>query len=67
VDVRCRSSGAPSFAFPPGYLGVQGVQPLFPKDPVSAQPLVDLGERLRAEAVDPPLRVLANLDQPCLS
>src|SRR5262249_54546123 len=62
-DVCCWSSGAPSFAFSPGYLGVQGVQPLFPQGPVAAQPFIDLGERLRAEAVDPPLRLLADLDQ----
>jgi hypothetical protein len=41
----CWSSGAPSFAFPSGYLGVQGVQPLFPQGPVAVKPLVDLGQR----------------------
>jgi hypothetical protein len=46
-----------------GDLGVQGVQPLLPQGPVSTQPFIDLGERLRAEAVDAPLRLLANLDQ----
>ena len=50
----------------PGYLGVQGVQPLLPQGPVLAQPFIDLGERLGAKAVDPALRFLADLDQPCL-
>jgi len=63
LRVCCWSSGAPSLAFAPGYLGVQGVQPLFPQSPVPAQPVIDLGERLGAEAVDAPLRFLANLDQ----
>src|SRR6266496_6113437 len=64
--VRCWSSGAPSFAFPPDYLGVQGVQSQLPQGPVPAQPFIDLGERLEAEAIDPPLRFLADLDEPCL-
>ena len=64
--MRCRSSGAPSLAFPAGYLGVQGVQPLLPQGPVPAQPFIDLGERLGAKTVDPPLRLLAGLDQPRL-
>jgi hypothetical protein len=59
----CWSSGAPSFAFPSGYLGVQGVQPLFPQGPVAVKPLVDLGQRLRAQTVDAPLGVLASLDE----
>jgi len=42
---------------------VQGVQPLFPQSPVPAHPVIDLGERLRAEAVDTPLRFPANLDE----
>jgi hypothetical protein len=50
-------------AVAPGDLGVQGIEPLFPPGPVPAQPLVDLGQRLGAEAVDPPLRLLADLDQ----
>jgi hypothetical protein len=41
---------------------VQGVQSLFPQCPVPAQPFIDLGERLGAEAVDPPLCFLADLD-----
>jgi hypothetical protein len=45
---------------------VQGVEPLFPQGPVPGKPFIDLGERLGAQAVDPPLRFLANLDQPCL-
>jgi hypothetical protein len=52
--------------FPSGYLGVQGVQPLLPQGPVPAQPVIDLGERLGTKTVDPPLRLLADLDQPCL-
>jgi hypothetical protein len=42
---------------------VQGIQPLLPQGPVPAQPFVDLAERLKAKAVDPPLRLLADLDQ----
>src|SRR6266581_1217460 len=61
--VRCRSSGAPSLAFPPGYLGVQGIEPVFPQGPVPAQPGVDLGEGLRAQGVDAALGLLADLDQ----
>jgi hypothetical protein len=60
---RCWSSGAPSFAFSAGYLGVQGVQPLFPQGPVLVQPFIDLSERLGAKTVDPPLRLLANVDE----
>jgi hypothetical protein len=54
------------FAFLPGHLGVQGIQPLLPQGPIPAQPFINLGERLGAEAVDPPLRLLADLDQPRL-
>ena len=50
----------------PGHLGVQGIQPLLPQGPVPAQPVIDLGEWLGAKAVDPPLRLLADLDQPRL-
>ncbi len=53
--------------FPPGHLGVQGIQSLFPQGPVPVQPFIDLGERLEAETVDPPLRLLAHLDQPRLA
>jgi len=50
----------------PGHLGVQGIEPLLPQGPVPAQPFIDLGERLRAEAVDPPLGFPADLDEPGL-
>jgi hypothetical protein len=43
---------------------VQRIQPLLPQDPVSAQPFIDLGERLRSKCVDPLLRLLADIDQP---
>src|SRR5690349_21767120 len=63
----CWSLGTPSFAssvaFASGYLGVQGVQPLPPQGPVSSQPVIDLSERLGAKTVDPPLRLLVDLDQ----
>src|SRR5215469_7351197 len=52
--------------FSPGDLGVQGIQPLLPQGPVPAQPSIDLGERLGAKTVDPPLRLLADLDKPRL-
>jgi hypothetical protein len=42
---------------------VQGVQPLFPQGPVLVQPFIDLSERLGAKTVDPPLRLLANVDE----
>ena len=59
--------GAPSFAFSPRHLGVQGVQPLLPQGPVPAQPLIDLGQRLGTKAIDTPLRLLANLHEPRLT
>jgi hypothetical protein len=59
-------SFTPSFAFAPVHLGVQGKQPLLPQGPVPAQPFIDLGERLKAKTVDPPLRLLADLDKPRL-
>jgi hypothetical protein len=52
--------------FPPGHLGVQGIKPLLPQGPVPAQSFIDLGERLGAKTVDPPLRPLADLDKPGL-
>src|SRR3954470_2364423 len=45
-------------------LGMEGVEPVLPEPAVLNQPLVDLDERLRAECVDPALRVLAYVDQP---
>jgi integrase len=46
---------------------VQGIQPLLPQGPVPAQPFIDLGERLGAKTADPPLRLLAGLDEPRLT
>jgi hypothetical protein len=46
------------------HLGTQGIQPLPPQGPVPAQPFIDLGEWIEAKTVDPPLRLLADLDQP---
>ena len=43
---------------------MQGVQPLLPHGPVPGQPFIDLGEWLGPETIDPPLRFLANLDEP---
>ena len=45
---------------------MQGIQPLLPQGPVPAQPFIDVGQRLGAKSVDPPLRLLANLDEPRL-
>ena len=47
-------------------LGVQGIEPVLPERAVVLQPLVDLDERLRAQAVDPPLRLLTYVDEPGL-
>jgi hypothetical protein len=47
------------------YLCVQGVQSLIPQCPVPVEPFIDLRERLGTETVDPPLRVLPNVDQAC--
>jgi hypothetical protein len=46
-----------------GYLGVQGIQPLFPLCPVGTEPFVDLGQRLGAQAVDAPLCLMTKLDE----
>jgi hypothetical protein len=43
---------------------VQGIQPLFPQGPVPGQPFTGFGERLGPQAVDTPLRLLADLDEP---
>ena len=43
---------------------MQGVQSLLPQRPVAAKPLIYFCERCGAETVDPPLRLLAGLDQP---
>ena len=45
---------------------MEGIQPLLPQGPVRAKPLVDLGEWRGAEAIDPALRILADLDKPRL-
>jgi hypothetical protein len=50
----------------PSHLGVQGVQPVLPQGPIPAQPLIDLGERLGPNTVDPALRLPADRDQPRL-
>jgi hypothetical protein len=42
---------------------MQGIEALFPLHQVPIEPVIDLGERLRAETVDPPLCVLADLDE----
>jgi hypothetical protein len=55
-----------SFVFSSRDLGVQGTQPLLPQGPVPTQPFIELGKCLRAQAVDAPLRLLADLDQPRL-
>jgi hypothetical protein len=39
---------------------------LLPQGAVPAQPVIDLGEWLEAKTVDPPLRLLADLDEPRL-
>jgi hypothetical protein len=46
---------------------VQGIKSLLPQGPVLGQPFIDLGQRFGAKTVDPPLRVLADVDQPRLS
>lgn len=46
---------------------MEGVEPVLPQPPVRTQPFVDLDQRFRPEAVDPPLGVLADLDQPRLA
>jgi len=45
---------------------MQGIQPVPRQGPVPAQPFIDLGERLKAQTVNPPLRLLADLDKPRL-
>ena len=39
-------------------LGVQGVEAALPQRPIAAKPDIDVGERLWAQAVDPPLGFL---------
>src|SRR5262245_32121142 len=46
---------------------MKGVEPALPEHAVLREPLVHLHERLRTEAVDPALRVLAYVDQAGLS
>src|SRR5271154_1934070 len=50
----------------PGLSRCAGHPAAAPIGPGTGQPFIDLGERLRAKAVDPPLRLLADLDQPRL-
>src|SRR5213595_1876410 len=45
---------------------MQGVQSLLPQRPVAAKPLIYFCERCGTKTVDPPLRLLAGLDQPRL-
>ena len=45
---------------------MQGIEPVPPQCAVFLQPLIDLDERLRPQAVDPPLRLLAYVDEPGL-
>src|SRR5690242_6728301 len=42
---------------------LEGVQTGVPHRPVRREPRVDLGERLEAQLVPPPLRVLAHADE----
>ena len=46
---------------------MQGVEPLLPQDAVLLEPGADLGEWLWSKRVDPPLRVLAYVDEPGLA
>jgi hypothetical protein len=43
---------------------MQGVQSLLPQRPVAAKPVIYFCERCGAKTVDPPLRLLASLDEP---
>src|SRR5262245_30886093 len=45
---------------------MKGVEPALPEHAVLLEPVVHLDQRLRTEAVDPALRVLAYVDQPGL-
>ena len=45
---------------------MKSIEPLLPHDAVAAQPFIDLGERVGPKRVDPPLSVLADVDQPRL-
>ena len=46
---------------------MQGVEAVLPEGAVLGQPGVYLGQWLRAQAVDPPLRLRADIDQTGLS
>ena len=42
---------------------MKGIEPVLPEHAVLREPLIHLDERLRTEAVDPALRLLAYVDQ----
>jgi hypothetical protein len=46
-----------------GDFGVEGAQTLLPQGAVSTQPHGEVGQRLWAQAVDPPLRFLVYLHE----
>ncbi len=46
---------------------LQGIETVRPLDPVWLQPCVQLLERLRAEPVETPVRVLPGLDESCIA
>jgi hypothetical protein len=54
---------APLFSLSAGNFGVQSFHAMRPKHSVTIEPLVKLGERLWAQAVDPELGFLAHLDE----
>ena len=64
TDLRYLSSGAPSLAFSAGHLSVQGIDSLLPQGSIPAQPFIDFCERPGAKGVNPPLCLLADIDQP---
>src|SRR5262249_11550506 len=43
------------------------VEALLPEGAIPLEPTVELGERFRPKPVDPPLRPLLDLDEPCLT
>lgn len=46
---------------------MQRIQTLLPQRSITAEPRIDLSQRLGADAVDAPLRLVANVDQPRLA
>jgi hypothetical protein len=59
-----RSLFTPSFEVSSGNLGMQSFQAMRPQGTVVIEPVVQLRQRLRTQAVNPELRLLAHLDQP---